>query len=234
MQRERSNTFITMLERIDFNGNPYLGVFCRANNKVAFVHPFLTEKEKRVIEEVLRIKLIELTIGGSTIAGSLIALNSYGAIVTDFIEEEEMEHLQKKFDGNILVIRDKFNAAGNNILANDYGALIHPMVKEETLEAIEKTLDVSTRKGTIAEIQTVGMSAIATNRGVLCHPKIKDDERENLEGLFGVETKRGTVNHGVPYVGAGVVANIHGAITSAHTTGIEMGRIEDALNFIGD
>ncbi|KAA0003121.1 MAG: translation initiation factor IF-6 [Thermoplasmata archaeon] len=223
-----------MLKRIDFNGNPYLGVFCRANNKVAFVHPFLTEKEKKIIEEVLRVKVVELTIGGSTIAGSLIALNSYGAVVTDFIEEEEIECMRKHFDGNILVIKDKFNAAGNNILANDYGALIHPMMKDETVEAVAETLDVKVERGTIAEVQTVGMAAVATNNGILCHPKIKDDERKRLEELLNVEVKIGTVNHGVPYVGAGIVANIRGAIMSTNTTGIEMGRIEDALNFIGD
>jgi len=223
-----------MLKRIDFNGNPYLGVFCRVNNKVAFIHPFLTKKEKRAVEEVLKVKVVELTIGGSTIAGSLIALNSHGAVVTDFIEEEEMELMQKNFDGDILVIEDKFNAAGNNILTNDYGALIHPMVKDETVDAVADVLDVKVERGTIAEVQTVGMAAVATNKGILCHPKIKDDERKKMEELFGVEVEIGTVNHGVPYVGAGIVANVHGAIMSTNTTGIEMGRIEDALNIMGD
>lgn len=44
----------------------------------------------------------------------------------------------------------------------------------------------------------------------------------------------GTVNHGVPYVGAGMVANGKGAIMGSKTTGIEMGRIEDALDLIGE
>ena len=101
------------------------------------------------------------------------------------------------------------------------------------IRAIEKALDVKARKSTIAELNTVGMAAVATNKGILCHPKIKDDEKKLLEETLGVKAKIGTVNHGMPYVGAGVVANEHGAITSINTTGVELGRIEDALDLIG-
>ena len=54
-----------------------------------------------------------------------------------------------------------------------------------------------------------------------------------IEEVLGVEANIGTVNHGMPYVGAGVVANERGAVVSKDTTGIEMGRVEEALN-LGD
>lgn len=222
-----------MLKRLDFNGNPHVGVYCRANNKIAFVQPFLPEKDLKEIEEALKVKVIELTVGGSSIVGSLVAMNSNGIVVTDFIEEDELAIIEKNFKGEILILDDKFNAAGNNILANDYGAIVHPSMKDETVKKIEKALDVKVRKSTIAELNTVGMAAVATNKGILCHPKIKDDEKKLLEETLGVKAKIGTVNHGMPYVGAGVVANEHGAITSINTTGVELGRIEDALDLIG-
>jgi len=78
------------------------------------------------------------------------------------------------------------------------------------------------------------MAAVATNKGMLCHPKIEDEEKKKLEELFDVPVDIGTVNHGIPYVGAGVVANANGAIMGSKTTGIEMGRIEDALNLVGE
>ncbi|MEA2054061.1 MAG: translation initiation factor IF-6 [Candidatus Thermoplasmatota archaeon] len=229
-----SRTFITMLRRLDFNSNPYLGVFCRANDDIAFVHPFLQEKEKKIVEEILKVRVIEASIGGSTIIGSLLALNSHGAVVTDFIGEDEIDIIAKNFDGNMLVIEDKFNAAGNNILVNDYGALIHPMMKDKTINDIKGVLDVKTERGTIAGIKTVGMAAVATNKGVLCHPKLDEEEKKKLEELFGVDVNIGTINHGVPYVGAGMVANVNGAIVGSKTTGIEMGRIEDALSLVGE
>jgi len=223
-----------MLKRLDFNSNPYLGVFCRANDDIAFVHPFLQEKEKEGIKEALKVKIVETTIGGSTIIGSLMALNSHGAVVADFIGEEEIEIIAKNFGENVLVIKDKFNAAGNNILANDYGAIVHPMMSDETIKDIKGVLDVEVERGTIAGVNTVGMAAVATNKGMLCHPKIEDEEKKKLEELFDVPVNIGTVNHGIPYVGAGVVANANGAIMGSKTTGIEMGRIEDALNLVGE
>lgn len=223
-----------MLKRLDFNSNPYVGVFCRANDDIAFVHPFLQDKEKEVIREVLKVKIIETTVGGSTVMGSLIALNSSGAVVADFVGDEELDIIKNFFGDNVLVIKDKFNAAGNNILANDYGAIVHPMMGDETIKDIKGVMDVEVERGTIAGIKTVGMAAVVTNRGMLCHPKIEDDEKRNLEELFSVPVSIGTVNHGVPYVGAGMVANGKGAIMGSKTTGIEMGRIEDALDLIGE
>lgn len=223
-----------MLRRIDFNERPDVGVFCRANDKIAFIQPSIPPKNLELIEEVLKIKVVELTIGSISIIGSLMAMNSHGVVLTDFIKEEELSIVEKNFDGEILIIDDKFNAAGNNILANDYGAIVHPSIRDETIKKIKKTMEVEVKKSTIAELSNVGMTAVATNKGVLCHPKIKEEEKKMLEEILGVEVKRGTALHGMPYVGAGVVANSHGAITSTLTTGIELNRIEDALNLIGD
>lgn len=223
-----------MLKRLDFNGNPHVGVYCKTNNQIAFAFPLLTPKEKREVERVLRVRVVETTIGGSGIVGSLMAINSHGLILTDFIDEEELEIIEENFKGEILIIDDKFNAAGNNILTNDYGAIVHPSIRDETIKKIKETLDVEVRRGMIAGLNTVGMAAVATNKGVLCHPKVSEEEKKMLEGVLGVEVSIGTVNHGMPYIGAGVVANVHGAITSINTTGIEMGRIEDALDLVGD
>jgi translation initiation factor 6 len=41
----------------------------------------------------------------------------------------------------------------------------------------------------------------------------------------------GTINHGVPLIGSGLVANTKGAIVGNLTTGIELGRIDEALKF---
>ncbi len=219
-----------MLERADINGNPHIGVYSRANNKIAFAPQFLSLKGKKLIEKILGVKVIELSIGRSGIIGALIAMNSNGIVVADFIEEHELEVIKKNFKGDILIIGDRFNAAGNNILVNDYGAIIHPMISDETAEEIGKVLDVRIKKSTIAGLNTTGMAAVATNNGVLCHPKIDEDEKKMIEEIMGVEVLTGTVNHGIPYVGAGIIANDKGSIVGKNTTGIEMGRVEEALN----
>jgi translation initiation factor 6 len=40
----------------------------------------------------------------------------------------------------------------------------------------------------------------------------------------------GTVNFGLPLVGAGIVANSNGAVCGRQSTGVELGRMEEALN----
>jgi len=220
-----------MLELLDFNENPNLGVFCRANDSFAFIQKGLTKKVKKKVTETLDVKLIELSISDASIIGSLMAFNSKGVIICDFVDRQTLEIIKKQ-NLDVSVITDKINAAGNDILVNDNGALVHPDLKDNTLKKIEKTLDVPVFKGTIGSLKTVGMAAVVTNKGLLCHPKSSDNEISKLHEIFNVDVMIGTVNHGSPIIGSGLVANSKGAIIGNLTTGIEMGRIEEALGFL--
>jgi translation initiation factor 6 len=161
----------------------------------------------------------------------LLTFNSKGAVVTDFVDYECVKLIEKQ-GLDVCVISDKLNAAGNDILVNDKGALVHPDMKDKSLKMMEKVFDVPVYKGTISSLNTVGMAAVVTNKGLLCHPKVTEDEKRILEKVFGVNVMIGTVNHGVPLIGSGLVANTKGAIIGNLTTGIEMGRIEEALGFL--
>ena len=133
---------------------------------------------------------------------------------------------------DIFAVKDVINAAGNDILVNDNGALIHPDIGDHSMKKIGETLGVPVQRGTIASLKTIGMAAVVTNKGCLCHPKVTDEEKKQLEKLFDVNVMIGTVNHGVPMIGSGLIANTKGAIIGNLTTGIEMGRIEEALGFL--
>jgi len=77
------------------------------------------------------------------------------------------------------------------------------------------------------------MTAVATNQGILAHPRISEAEIAVLEDLFGLPVDVGTVNFGSPLVGSGLLANSHGYMAGLDTSGPELGRIEDALGFVG-
>ena len=215
----------------DFNENPNVGVFCRTNDNVAFIRKALSKKVKKKIVAAIDVELVELSIADATIVGSLLAFNSKGAVVTDFVDVDTIKVIKDQgFD--VCVISDRLNAAGNDILVNDHGALVHPDLEKESIEEIEATLNVPVSKGTIGSLKTVGMAAVVTNKGLLCHPKVTDEEKRLLEKVFDVNVMIGTVNHGSPVIGSGLVANTKGAIIGKLTTGIEMGRIEEALGFL--
>ena len=220
-----------MLQLLDFNENPNLGVFCKTNDKITFIRKGLLKKIIKKIEPALDSKLIELSIADANIIGSLLSFNSNGAVVTDFVDEEAIKQIKNQ-GFEVLVIRDRLNAVGNNILVNDKGALVHPDLNDKSIKKIEETFDVPVHKGTIASLKTVGMAAVVTNKGLLCHPKVTDEEKRELEKIFDVKVMIGTVNHGSPIIGSGLVANCNGAIIRNLTTGIEMGRIEEALGFL--
>ena len=220
-----------MLQLLDFNENPNVGVYCEANDSVVFLQKRLLKKAKKKISSALDVKIVELTIADSTIIGSLLVLNSKGAVVTNVADEETLNIIEEQ-GLDVFVVKDVINAAGNDILANDNGALVHPDIRDYSMKKIGETLGVPVQRGTIASLKTVGMAAAVTNKGCLCHPKVTDEEKKQLESVFDVNVMIGTVNHGFPMIGSGLVANSNGAIIGNLTTGIEMGRIEEALGFL--
>lgn len=184
-----------------------------------------------MIADVLGVNVIEFCIVDSTIIGSLLTLNSHGAIVTAYADTETLKTIEQQ-GLKVFPIKDVINAAGNDILVNDHGALVHPDLKAQAVKKIGDTLGVPVHKGTIASFGTVGMAAVVTNKGCLCHPKVTEEEKQQLEAVFDVDVMIGTVNHGFPMIGSGLVANTKGAIIGNMSTGIEMGRIEEALGFL--
>jgi translation initiation factor 6 len=213
---------------MDINGNPFIGVYCHANEEIALVPQIFSKKMISNFEECLGVEVIKTTIAGSSIIGVLVCSNSHGMVVTNFAVEKELEALNNRY--NILYIPDILNAVGNNILVNDKIALVHPDIKKGTQKKINDTMDVEVISGNIAKQKTVGAAAVVTNRGLLCHPHTSKSELETLSKKFQVNADIGTANYGTPLVGACMVANSKGAITGSETTPIELGRIEEALN----
>jgi translation initiation factor 6 len=215
-------------QRLDFQENPNIGVFCKATDDICIIRKALPKKVLKRVSTALQTSFIELQIVDATIVGSLLAINKHGVVLSNVVREEEISVLESN-GFSVLPIEDKFNAVGNDLLVNDTGGLIHPGIEDETVRAIEDCLQIPVRKGTIAGLENVGMSAVVTNKGLLCHPKVTEDEKEVLESVFQVPVMIGTVNHGVPVIGSGLVANTHGAVVGSLTTGIEMGRVAEAL-----
>jgi translation initiation factor 6 len=214
--------------KLDINGNPFIGVYCHANEEFALIPHETPKKAQSKIEECLDVEIIRTTVAKSSIIGVLVCSNSHGIVVTNFAEESELKPLKDKF--NILYIPDVLNAVGNNILVNDKFALVHPDIKKETKKEIEDVLDVEVKGGKIANVKTVGAAALVTNKGLLCHPKTSKKELDSLKDKFGVNAEIGTANYGTPLVGACMIANSKGAVVGLSTTPIEIGRIEEALD----
>jgi translation initiation factor 6 len=216
-----------MLRLGDVFGSAYLGVYCSASERFAIMPEGVEKSFVKDVEEVLKVEVVRTYIAGSTLVGSLVAMNSNGVIVTNFAEKQELARLPK--DLRIGVMEEKLNAAGNNIAANDKAACVHPAASRYSLRIIEDTLGVEVHLGAIAGTETVGSVCLATSKGVVCHPRTSEDELKVLSSLFGVPAAVATLNYGTPYLGACAIANSKGAIVGSTSTPIELGRIEDGL-----
>lgn len=210
-----------------YGGNPNIGVFAVANESLAFVAHDAVDEFVDGIAHTLGVEVIRTTVADSFVVGSLVAMNSNGAIVSGLIGDRELEVIKAKIP--VATISDKLNAAGNNILVNDNGAIVNPEVDNSTLKEIQDILGVECVKSAIADINTVGSVCRATNKGAAVGPDATDADIALIKDVLKVEAMKVTVNHGCRFISPGVLANSKGALVGDLTTPIEMGKIEDAL-----
>jgi len=219
--------------RASFAGSPYAGVFARATDDHLLVRPDADDDVVEGLADELAVPPVRTTVGGSATVGALAAGNDAGILLSGRATEAEVDRIAEAADRRVRRLPGRVNAAGNVVLANDYGAYVHPELSPDAVAVVRETLDVPVETGSLGDVRTVGTAAVATNRGVLCHPKAREPELAALEDLLDVPADVGTVNYGAPLVGSGLVANEAGYAVGADTTGPELGRIEDALGYVG-
>lgn len=214
-----------MLRRLEVDGNPYIGVFCAANDELLVTARYVPRADVRHIAEALGTRAVSTNVAHSSVIGSLLAMNSNGILASPFVEEPELEVL----GAPVYPLPHRLSAVGNNVLCNDHGAVVHPGYDDDAIAIVKEALGVPAVRGTVAGVRTVGAAAVATNKGVLCHPHAKPAEMELLTKVLGVPTSITTANYGTGLVGACIVANSRGAVVGSRTTPIELGRIEEGL-----
>lgn len=218
-------------KRLKIAGSSLLGVFACCTERAVLVPLETNSGAMRTLERYLGVAPQKTLVAGSSVVGSLVCGNSRGFVLSPHASDEDLARLSSL--GKVAKLPGKISAAGNVILANDTAAMVHPGLSDRACESIARTLGVEVRRGTIGGLKTVGMTSVVTNQGVLAHPRMTETELAELEDLFGLPVDVGTVNFGSPLVGSGILANSQGYVAGDETTGPELGRIEDALGFMG-
>jgi translation initiation factor 6 len=215
---------------ITFAGDPNIGVFARVLGDIAIIPPESPEEFKVAVQDALKVRLVETTIQGSSIIGSLVAGNSRGIVVSGLATEEEINVLSEHRE--VLLLTEHMNAAGNVIMANDTFAAVHPDMPAEMGKVIAEFLGVDLIPLTLGGVKTVGMAGVATNKGVIVHPRATAMELSRLESVAKVPVGTGTINMGGNLVGSGLLVNEIGYLAGNATSGFELGRVEDVFGFL--
>ena len=222
---------MALLQKDLFN-SPYSGVFCATNDLVTLVPPGIPDDDMEAISEALGTKVEVITIGGSSVLGTLIAMNNKGILVSNLIttlELEKLEEITAALDLNLGVLSERSNAIGNNFLLNDSGGFCNERLSKQSKVESEKIFEVDITSQSLNGMDTLGMIGCANTKGGLCHPEISDNEKEVMEKVLKVPVMEGTVNFCMPLVGAGIISSSKGAICGRQSTGVELGRVEEAL-----
>ena len=222
---------MTLLQKDLFN-SPYCGVFCATNDLLTLIPPGIPEDDMEAISEALGTSIEVVTIGGSSVLGTLVAMNNKGILVSNLVTTLELEKLEKISSSlglNLGILFERSNAIGNNFLLNDQGGFCNERLSSQSKTDSEKIFEINIESRSLNEMDTLGMIGCVNNNGGLCHPEISEAERAIMEKILKVPVMEGTVNFGMPLVGAGVISSSKGAVCGRQSTGVELGRVEEAL-----
>jgi len=211
-------------------GDPNIGVFSRVLGNIAIIPPEAPEDYRQALIKALNVELVETTVQGSTIIGSLVAGNSRGIVMSGLATDNEIAILEKH--RKILLLKDSMNAAGNVIMVNDTFAAVHEDMPSELAHEIGEFLEVEVIHLTLGGVKTVGMAGVATNKGIIVHPRATPHQIARLEEVAKIPVGTGTINMGSALVGTGLLVNETGYIAGNATSGFELGRIEDVFGFL--
>ncbi len=211
--------------------NPNVGLFLKASEKALLVPMEYPAHKVKLLESMLKVPTIGVSIGNTRLLGPLIALNSYGALVTRFAADEEISMIKEGASIAVERMNSVFTAAGNLFLINDYGGVASDLLSDDDIAAASKVFKVKLVRSTIAGYHQVGSMGIATNAGALLHPMASEDEIKIVKNALGVDVDVGSVNAGVPFVSSGMVGNTKGIIVGKSTTGPEIMMISRVFKF---
>ena len=222
---------MALLQKDLFN-SPYSGVFCVTNDLLTLLPPGIPNDDMAAIGEALGTTVEVITIGGSSVLGTLVATNNKGLLVSNLVTSLELEKLEKwckNLNLNLGILSERANAIGNNFLLNDSGGFCNERLSSSSIKDAEGIFEVAVKSQSFNGMDTLGMIGCVNNNGGLCHPDIDENERKIMQEVLDVPVMEGTVNFGMPLVGAGVIASSKGAVCGRQSTGVELGRVEEAL-----
>lgn len=216
--------------KCSIKGSDYVGVFATATDKFVFVGSSLVERSKEFIAEALGVRRVDVSVSGSDLVGLFARANSNGVVLSNLVQDEELQSLKDMDLGiNVAVIDSDLNAVGNNVLANDRIAMVNVDYEPKAVQQIRDALGVEVVKVRVGSFKTVGANDIMTNTGFVVSNRINDADKKRLDCMSGFDSTRTTANTGSLYVGISAIANSRGVVVGESTTGYELARIVDGL-----
>ncbi|RMF06066.1 translation initiation factor IF-6 [Candidatus Woesearchaeota archaeon] len=221
------------ITKTSFAGNPNIGLYAFCTDKFCLVGGEVSDKEKKILEEILKVPVHIVSVAGTPLVGVFVAGTEDVLLVPEIVFQHELEAL-RELGLNVKIVPGRITALGNSVLATNEGCLVSKDLSEEARTEIERALGVPVKAGMIAGLPNVGALAALTSKGVLISSQAEDFEVEFVETLLKSKCTKGTVNGGSSYIKSGVIANAHGIVAGSQTTGLELDNLDRAFGFLAD
>ncbi|BCU70801.1 translation initiation factor IF-6 [Stygiolobus caldivivus] len=220
------------VDKLSIFGTDNIGIYIFTNDKYTILPKIDDRQVLDKIQEILKTEIIQTTVAKSVLVGILTSGNNDVIILPKTVTDEEYQSIkQQAKDARVEVLDIKPTALGNILLMNSHAALVYKELSDVEVEKIKKIIQVEAiRKGSIANIITVGSVGVVTDKAGLVHVDVTDEELNQLSEFFRVRLDTGTVNFGSVFVRSGLVANKNGVLVGSSTTGPEILRIQRAFN----
>lgn len=220
----------------NYQGNPYIGLFGFANDKVCLVGHGFNKHDIEKIGKALKVPVYQISICSTGMVGVFCAGNNNCLLLPSTAYDNEIKEIKKickEVNMECKVISTELTALGNNILCNDKGALVNPDFSARVKKDIRQALNVTLHPGTIALHGITGSLCVTRKDKAIVTSGILESEQEELSVLLEIETfTNGTVNFGSQNVSSGLIVNSHGFIVGDMSTGVEMTTVDEGLGFL--
>ncbi len=216
----------------DINGNPNVGVFIFATDNYVIVGSEIEKSKKRIIEDVLGIKPLEVTISGTSLPGVFLVGHNKKLLVPSIAYDTEIDKIKKELEKKgieIGIFDTTLTALSNNILLGEEIAIISPEYSKKEAEFIAKFFEVKVKKMPLGKTHVPGSLIIINGKKAGVSNLLSEEEERFIGEELNVETNRISVNMGNPFIKSGIVINKNGLIIGNNTGGAEAAIIEQAL-----
>ncbi|MGQ9515269.1 MAG: translation initiation factor IF-6 [Thermoproteota archaeon] len=217
-----------MLYKASIRNNPFIGVYTATGGGIAIVPPAAPKRFVSRLTGILKLRVLQSTIGGISAVGSMVVMNSNGIVVPPIITDEELKVLERA-GCHVGIVDTKLTSLGNLVCANDCGAIASHLLPREDIVQLREILGVEVCQLKIRGYSVVGSAIVATNKGALANLSTTEEDRKKIQEILKVKTETGTVNGGYRYVRAGIVPGLNDALVGDITTGPELMVIREAL-----
>jgi translation initiation factor 6 len=220
-----------MIGKTHYYGNPFIGIFAKANDSFAFVPKGCSPGFLAAIREHLGVETIETMINGSNLIGIYMAVSKDFVFLPEIAGKEELEEIRQS-GLEVIVTGERHNAWGNNLSINSRGGVINKDISPNVIKYLEDITGAEIVPMEIENYNTMGSVVLATEKGFAVKNNATEEEIKNIESILRVKGGIATANMGNVFISACALANSKGLVVGESTTGIELARLQDSLNLL--